>query len=336
MFFDAHSDILSDVTNKRRAGEKDILRKYHLNRLRTGKVEGSFFVLWIEPVTGADSSTYAEKHTQEMMECTKAELAECDEVRLVYTYKEIQSAIKEGKFYIMLGVEGMAAIGQDVSKIDWYYDFGCRHAMLTWNEQNALGAGAATGSTEGLTVYGKQAVRYLEEKKMLVDTSHLNEAGFWDIAAMATRPVIASHSNCRKLCDVPRNLTDEQLKAMRDLNGVVGLNAYRGFVSDDPAKQTVDQLARHADHMIEVMGVGHVGCGFDFFEFLPEETGAEGKTPAVADMRDCSETENLIACFDKLGLTKEEQQLIAYGNFHRVIREVLGQNNMVENKSRAI
>lgn len=324
MFFDAHSDILSDVTNKRRAGEKDILRKYHLERLRAGNIEGSIFVLWAEPEQGDISETNARKRTEEIMKCTREELETCCEVQFVHTYEEMQSAIKEGKFYIMLGVEGMAAIGQDVSKIDWYYDFGCRHAMLTWNEQNALGAGAATGSTEGLTVYGKQAVRYLEEKKMLVDTSHLNEAGFWDIAAMADRPIIASHSNCKKLCDVPRNLTDEQLKAIRDLNGVVGLNAYRGFVSDDPAKQTVDQLARHADHMIEVMGVRHVGCGFDFFEFLPGETGAEGKTPAIADMRDCSETEKLLACFDRLGLTEEEQQLIAYGNFHRVIKEVLG------------
>ena len=93
--------------------------------------------------------------------------------------------------------------------------------MLTWNEKNLLGAGAATGLTDGLTEAGKNVVKRMQQLGMLVDTSHQNEDGFWDIVDIATAPIIASHSNCRSLCDVPRNLTDEQLRAIRDLDGVV-------------------------------------------------------------------------------------------------------------------
>lgn len=107
---------------------------------------------------------------------------------------------------------------------------------------------------------------------MLLDVSHLNDAGFRDVISMAHGPVIASHSNCRALCAVPRNLTDDQLRAIRDTGGIVGLNVHHAFVHEDPAQQTAQMLARHAVHMAEVMGVEHVACGFDFCEFSGRET----------------------------------------------------------------
>ena len=158
---------------------------------------------------------------------------------------------------------------------------------------------------------------------MIVDVSHLNEAGFWDIANMASAPFIASHSNCRKLCDVPRNLTDEQLRAIRDVGGVVGLNAYSPFTDADPRKQTVERLAEHAAHMIDIMGIDHVGCGFDFFEFV-EKPGIPAKNENVKGMTDCSETGSLFDCFDRMGMSKEDQKKIARGNFLRVVEAVLG------------
>ena len=102
---------------------------------------------------------------------------------------------------------------------------------------------------------------------MVPDVSHLGERSFRDLLEVSQGPVIASHSNCRALCDVRRNLTDEQLRAIRDRGGVVGLNSYHGFVHADREQQTVETLARHAAHMAEVMGPEHVGCGFDFCFF---------------------------------------------------------------------
>ena len=213
MYFDAHSDIWTDVTVKREHGEKNVLKNHHLDRLRAGQVEGSIFVIWVER---PDIQDYAIR-TAQIKQAILDETAECDEVQIVHTVAEMKQARDAGKFYIWIGIEGMAAIGDDVSKVDEYYNFGCRHGMLTWNEKNLLGAGAATGLTDGLTEAGKNVVKRMQQLGMLVDTSHLNEDGFWDIVDIATAPIIASHSNCRTLCDVPRNLTDAQLRAIRDL-----------------------------------------------------------------------------------------------------------------------
>ena len=326
MYFDAHSDIWTDVTIRRLQGERTVLRSHHLARLRKGGVEGSILVIWVDHPAEIG---YAARTGQikAAVQAEIEELTEEDGVRIVHTCSEIQQARAEGKMYIIIGIEGMAAIGTDVSKVDGYYAFGCRHGMLTWNEANALGAGASSGVSTGLTDAGKQVVRRMQELGMLVDVSHLNDAGFWDIARMTTRPFIASHSNCRALCDVPRNLTDDQLRAIRDAEGVVGLNAYNEFVDKQYDHQTVEGLARHAAHMIDVMGIDHVGCGFDFFEFLDDVGGEPPTGPekfALKGLKDASDIPNLFACFEKMGMSREEMEKLAFRNFHEVYRKAVG------------
>lgn len=324
MYFDAHSDIWCDVTNRRLRGETNVFHNHHLQRFQKGGVEGSIFVIWVDPPYDADY----QKRTKQIMDCARAEMAECTDFRIVHNAEEMRKAKADGKIYVFIGIEGLAAIGDDVAKIDEYYDFGARHAILTWNEANALGAGALSGKDYGLTEAGKKAARKIQEKGMLLDTSHLNEAGFWDVAKLATKPFIASHSNSKTLCDVPRNLTDEQLRAIRDVNGVVGLNAFNLFIDHDPKKETVERLAQHAAHMIDVMGVDHVGCGFDFFEFIESEetmgTMTSTGSPSTIGLEDCSKIPNLFACFDKMGMSKEDQEKIAYKNFQRVVKDVMG------------
>lgn len=326
MYFDAHSDIWTDVTIRRLQGERNVLRNHHLERLRKGGVEGSIFVIWVDHPAEIDYVT----RTGQIKAAVQAEIEELTEedgVRIVHTYDEMMEARAQGKMYIFVGIEGMAAMGGDVSGLDSYYAFGCRHGMLTWNEENALGAGASSGVDKGLTDAGKRVVRRMQELGMLVDVSHLNDAGFWDIAKMTARPFIASHSNCRALCDVPRNLTDDQLRAIRDAEGVVGLNAYNEFVDRDYNRQTAEGLARHAAHMIDVMGIDHVGCGFDFFEFL-DDVGGSGPTGpekfALKGMKDASEIPSLFACFKKMGMSREEMEKIAFRNFQEVCRKAVG------------
>ena len=323
MYFDAHSDIWTDVTVRRLRGEKDVIHKYHASRLKEGQVEGSIFGIWVDPPYTDD---YRQR-TSDIMTCMQAEAEESDDICIVHNYEEMMAAKAEGKLYVFIGVEGMAAIGSDISKIDEYYDMGARHAMLTWNEVNDLGAGAVSGKhTQPLSAAGKKAVRYMEEKGMLVDVSHLNEGGFWDVVRTAGKPFIASHSNCSTLCDVPRNLTDEQLRAIRDANGCVGLNSFNLFISEDPDRQNVETLAQHAAHMIDVMGIDHVGCGFDFCEFLDAKTMSSmtDTGDAVTEgLEDCRSIHRLFECFDKMGMTAEEKEKIAHLNFQRVIKDVL-------------
>lgn len=322
MFFDAHSDIWTDITIHRLRGETNVFRNRHFERLKKGGVEGSIFVIWVDPPHDRDY----QKRTKEIFACAGAEIAEAKDFRIVRSYDEMMKAKEDGMIYVFIGVEGMAYIGADISKIDEYYDFGGRHAMLTWNESNELGSGAMSGCEDGLTQAGKLAARKIQEKGMILDTSHLNEAGFWDIVDIAEKPVIASHSNCRALRDVPRNLTDEQLRAIRDLNGCVGLNAFNEFITDDPMTATVEDMARHAAHMIDVMGIDHVGCGFDFFEFLgdPDDPSVySGENTSTKGLASSADIPNLFACFEKMGMSKAEMDKIAFGNFQRIVKDCL-------------
>ncbi len=323
--FDAHSDLLYDVTRRRLAGEERILETHHLDRLRSGGVEGLVLALWYgdsqgltfwRDVPGADRE---DVRLAAMLDHARAELARCSQIQLVRTVREAEAAREAGKLYAFLGIEGMAAFGTDAGALDRCYESGVRLGMLTWNEENALAAGAGGDPGKKLTAPGRAVVRRMRELHMLVDVSHLNDAGFWDVMDLAGGPVIASHSNCRALCDVRRNLTDGQLRAIRDTGGVVGLNVYHGFVHAEAEKQTAEMLARHAAHMAEVMGVEHVGCGFDFCEFMgpPDNDGAAG-------LEDASRIGNLFYWLEKLGMSREERELIARGSFLRVFRQVLG------------
>lgn len=291
------------------AGEKYILERYHFPKLLEGGIEGLVLSLWARPEEGKT----CRDTTEQMMACALEEFAENPWLRIVHTSSDAAIARKEGLMYAFLGVEGMAAVEEDISYIDRYADFGARMGMLTWNEENLLATGAKGDPQKGLTALGKQAVRRMLERKMLVDVSHLNVGGFWDVISLVDGPVIASHSNCRAICDVPRNLTDDQLRAIRDTGGVVGLNVHHGFAHTKPEHQTVETLARHAAHMADVMGVEYISCGFDFCEYFgPGNDGVRG-------MEDCSCTGNFFAELEKLGLTKNEQQMIARENLLRLL-----------------
>ena len=316
MVFDGHSDLLYDVTRRRLAGEKHVLERRHLRNLEAGGVEGLVLALWVSADTfwkDVPEAADDRARTEIMLLCMKAELVECPWLTMVRTPAEAEAARAAGKKYAFLAVEGMDAVGDDLGGIDRYADLGVRLGMLTWNGENLLATGAGGDPYSGLTELGRRAVRRMEERNILVDVSHLNDGGFRDVMKTAERPVIASHSNCRALCDVRRNLADDQLRAIRDTGGIVGLNVHHAFVHADRERQTAEMLAHHAAHMAEVMGVEHVACGFDFCEYFgPGNEGAEG-------LENCSQIGNLFYWLEKLGMSERERNMIARENFLRVL-----------------
>ena len=318
MVLDGHSDLLYDVARRRLAGETRVLERRHLARLRRGGVEGLVLALWTTAEehtfwTGLPGLGTAAARTALLMDCARAEAAESPWLAPVRTAAEAEEARAAGRIYAFYAVEGMAAIGEDLTGIDRYAGFGVRIGMLTWNETNALAAGAGGDPDAPLTALGRRAVDRMQERGMLVDVSHLNDGGFRDVMKRTRGPVIASHSNCRALCDVRRNLTDDQLRAIRDTGGVVGVNVYHGFVHADPERQTAEMLARHAAHMADVMGIEHVACGFDFCEFFgPGNEGARG-------LEDCGEVPALFRCLEALGMTERERAMVARENLLRVL-----------------
>ena len=317
--FDGHSDLLYDVTRRRLEGESRVLERRHLDRLRRGGVEGLVLALWYgwgggrtfwPGVPGGESPAH---RLEVMLACAQAEFAQCPWLAVVRTAEEAESARAEGKRYAFLAIEGLDGL-EGPEALDRLAALGLRLGTLTWNEENRFASGAAQDPGRGLTPLGRQMVRRMEELGIVVDVSHLNDGGFRDVMRLAAGPVIASHSNCRALCPHPRNLTDDQLRAIRDSGGVVGVNAYNNFVHQDPERQTAETLALHAARMAEVMGVEHVACGFDFCEFM----GSPGNE-AARGLEDCGHAGAFLVCLERLGMSPKERELVARGNFLRIL-----------------
>ncbi len=323
MIFDAHADIWTDVTHKRLNGNRDIIKNYHMKKFRKGNIKGGIFVIWIDPPYDVNP----EKRTLEIIENMSVEITENqDIIKIVKKSDDIYSALKEEKLAVTIGLEGLSSIGNRIDLINALYMFGARHASLTWNEQNALATGVKGDPSRGLTKYGVDAVKKLESLGMIVDVSHANERTFWDIYEATEKPFIASHSNCKALCDVPRNLTDEQLKAIAERNGFVGLNSFKDFVHPERDKQDIENLANHIDHMVEVMGIEHVGFGFDYCDYLEADTCGSFATSdevATIGLEDASKTQNIVAILKNRGYSKDDIDKIIHGYFFSIIKDLL-------------
>lgn len=312
--FDLHADIFSDVATKKKLGEKDIFKKYHLKRFNEGNIIGGIFVAWL------DNKISKEEEKKEMNFMVEGALEELrnnlDIFKIIKSTKDLE-IIDNKKINIIMGIEGLRAIGEDLESIDKYYDTGFRHVTLTWNEENSLGAGAWIENTKGLTDIGKKAIEKLNHNGMIVDVSHLNEKTFWDIINITKNPIIVSHSNVKKICDVARNLTDEQMLAIKEKGGLIGVNAYVGFIKKE-SRVTIDDFVDHIDYIVKLLGIDYVAFGFDFCEYLDlhEDTNPIG-------LEDASKAQNMILKLKERNYSDEDIEKIAYKNFLRVLKNIL-------------
>ena len=323
MLFNAHDDIWTNVTRKRQLGRTDILKDYHCKEYKKGDVSGGIFVIWQDK----EYKNRPKKRAYDIIKNMSVEIIESRNlVHIIRKEEDFQKAEIEGKLAVVIGIEGLDFIGNDLELLSVLYMLGVRHTTLTWNGENSLATGIKGNKERGLTELGKKCVSKLEKMGVVIDVSHANEKTFWDICQVASSPIIASHSNCRKLCDVTRNLYDEQLKAIAATGGVVGLNAYSEFVSMKEKDRTLDKLAEHIDHMVEVMGIDHVGFGFDFFNYLEDENVenfSEDNTPPIKNFEDITKAQNLVKLLVKKGYSSEDIEKIKYKNFVKTINRCI-------------
>ena len=292
-------------------GTRSSLGHIDLPRLREGGVDCQIFA--ISSVRDRTRS-YALRTALEMIEIFYRECAaHPDAVTPVTTYREIVDAAAEGKVAAMLSIEGADIIKGKISILGGFHRLGVRMVGLVHSLRNELADGVTDGRTGGgLSELGVEAVEELDRLGMLIDISHLSDAGFWDLIEVAKGPVMASHSNARAVCNHPRNMTDDMIRAMADRGGVMGMNFAPRFVH--PTQATVQGVVDHIDHIIELVGPDHVGLGSDFdgIPYTPE------------GLEDVTKMPNITAELVRRDISEEDVKKILGENHLRMIKEVLG------------
>lgn len=308
--FDLHADIGMHVLSQINNNETDILKRYHIDKLKQGGILGVGMACFFE---GHESKETAMK----MVESLKHEIESNPDTIKAYT----AGAFDETRINAMITVEGMCFIEEDPEEmIDWLYKQGVRIGSLSWNDENALSTGVKGNPLRGLTDLGKRCIKRMNELSMIVDISHTNEKSFWDIISLSDKPVIATHSNARILSNVYRNLSDQQISALIKNKGLIGLVAAKRFVSMEESKQNARELAKHANHIKMLGGMDHLAIGFDYMDFLE---GDFGRFSMASDLQDASESQNFIRALFEAGFTEDEVKKIAYLNVQRFFNEHL-------------
>jgi membrane dipeptidase len=187
-----------------------------------------------------------------------------DKLRPILSRADLEECVLKDKKGAILFVEGAHALEESLVQLRTWHRLGVRGMTLTWNHRNAVADGCHEPNPGGLSLFGRKVVEEMNRLGMIIDVSHLAEPGFWDTLELSTAPVIASHSNVKQLCDHPRNLTDEQMKALFAKGGVMGLTFVDFFVTSEKRKVWIDDLLRHLDYVCALGGVEHVGFGSDF------------------------------------------------------------------------
>lgn len=306
-FVDAHCDTIVKLCDDQ--GEL-FKNEKHLDvcRLLQFQEPVQFFAVWLHPKYYEKPLEQTIKYLdfyEEQMKKNHDYISHAD------TFMQILDNKKNGKISAVLTLEGGEALEGQISALEMFYKRGVRGMTLTWNHRNLLADGVSQGiNARGLTDFGKEVLCEMEKLGMLVDVSHLAEVGFRDVYRRAKKPFIASHSNARSICSAPRNLTDDQLRAVAATGGVVGLNFYTPFLSQEKIVG-IDHILRHTAHMLQVMGEDYIALGSDF----------DGIDQMPAELENILGLEKLFMAFEK-EFGAEVADKIMEKNMLRVLEEV--------------
>jgi membrane dipeptidase len=349
---DSHIDTAQRVlTQHENIAERTPTGHVDFPRLRAAGVRAPFFALFVPTYyNGAE----AVRRTLQLRDAMQSVFdAHPDQIELATTAADVERIARTGKLSAVLTIESGHAIADDLAVLRMYHRLGVRSMTLT-HFRNTNWADSSTDQPvhDGLTAFGAEVVREMNRLGMIVDISHVSDKTFYDTLKVTTRPVIASHSSCRALCDVPRNMTDEMIRALARNGGVIGINFGGNFVSAKEAEAgrasfaaraaldpglggkeldlfaakdyseqyvvmrenqaTLEDVVSHIAHVVELVGADHVGIGSDF----------DGINKVPAGLEDVSKMPALVAALLKRGYPEDDVKKILGGNFLRVMRQV--------------
>lgn len=326
--FDAHSDLPFRVIREREKGRRAVTESDFVPGMRTGGIDIRVAAAYIDEVYLPEKALH---RALVVLSQLRNDVAESAGVELATTAREIAEAGDNDDITLLMGMEGAEPLMGDDRLLDTFYQAGLRLLTLTHSRRNAVGDGAplSAGTKEtdgGLSGTGVDVLERAETLGVVVDVSHLNPQGVEDAVSVGEQPLIASHSNCRALCDHPRNLTDDQIRAIGDTGGVVCLTAVGNFVAT--ASPNLADFCDHIEHAVDVAGVEHVGLGFDFFDYLLEHLSNQererlGEIGTVDGFDSDRSVAAVPTALRERGFSETEISAICRGNLRRIFEQIL-------------
>jgi membrane dipeptidase len=348
--FDGHNDTLTKIRHGGPNAQQSFLERSELGhmdlpRAREGGLAGGFFAIftsspnyervvgevldadgevvpgrWSVPLPAKLERRIATSWTLSVMsDLFRLEAESQGEIEVVRSVADLRRCLADGTFAVILHIEGAESIDRDLEALDVFYEAGLRSLGPVWSRPTIFGHGVpfdfprSPDTGPGLTAAGRRLVKRCKELGVLVDLSHLNEWGFWDVAKISDAPLVATHSSAWALCPTPRNLTDDQLDVVGESGGVVGINHAVGFLRADgdgsgEVATPLTEIVRHARYVVDRIGIDHVALGSDYDGArIPEDLG------------DVSGLPRLIQAFREAGFEQKEIEQIAYRNWVRVL-----------------
>lgn len=360
LLVDTHNDFIWKVFDKGAVfGQKNDFTQSDLPRFKAGGVDVQIFAVWIPMNKVKKSYGFA---ASQISRLKSFETEYFQEFEFAKTYDDIIRITSEKKLCGLIGIEGGTAIEKNLDNINTFFDLGVRYIGLTWNNTNFISTSAKdeteNGKPGGLSGFGIEVIKRMNETGMLIDVSHLSEAGFWDVINNSASPVIASHSNCYSIAQHFRNLKDDQIKAIANSGGYIGINFYDTFLEMDADKnRTMNAYEKYSDELNalnEKYGDDLIKFNEERNKFLQEKNIAAG-TSIDKVIEHIDYIKNLVgadyigigsdfdggitppnelydaSCYPELtkklvekGYTEVEIKKILGGNFLRVFKQVCG------------
>ena len=285
-YFDMHCDTLYELCHQKESLKDNEKLHISLNKSAHLAHYAQFFAMFCGTAEVEDDAD-ADHRLTALLQTAERELSgNSDRLRLCRTRSDLSAAQAEGKAAAFLTVEG-ADLLPDETALDRAWQAGVRLVTLTWNHRNRYGCSARLDQSEGLTAAGRAFVRACESQKVILDASHLSDAGFYDLLRTAQRPFVASHSNSRAVCPAFRKLTDETFHEIVDMGGVVGINLCPAFLHSDGDRTGADieDIVRHIEHFLELGGENTIcmGADWDGIDTLPRGVESVASVPLIRE-----------------------------------------------------
>jgi membrane dipeptidase len=317
---DAHSDLLLELVYFR--GEESPFAQRWLPSLTAGAVQLQVCALWSDDEDLPDAAL--RRALQGVVAFDRA-VADNAQVVAVRSASDLATALEPGRLGLLLSLEGVEPLGYDPSLIDVFCSLGVRMASLTWNRRNAFADGTGEGPAGGLSRIGRQLVDRMLGLPIALDLAHAGVRTFFEVLERSEdRPVLVSHALCHALHGVPRNLTDAQLRALAERDGVVGLMPLPLVVH--PSEWTIARVIDHVDHLAQTIGLRHICLGADFIRQIELSGAMRDPVPLAGEIEGLTGPEDyprLLAALSDRGYSDADVRAIASENLVRVLRRAL-------------